>query len=387
VVDTHKTKVFEAYFEKLNKYFSISAIATKPDCFATIFQDISEHKKKEEEIKKLLETSEHSRIDLLSILEDQLLDQKALQESEEKFRKAFDTNPDSITISRYVDGKYVSVNNGFTQILGYSKEDILGKSSLEINMWQMPEERKYFTLKLKTDGVVENFEAKFNTKFGKTIDCLVSAILIDLKGVTHILNNTRDISDRKQSELAISNSETRYRMLFESAKDGILILDSETGKILDVNPSLMELLGCTENKFLDKKIWEIDFFKDAVPNIEKFNVLQLNEYIGFENLTIETANGKNIHVEFLSSVYLVHNKKVIQCNIRDITDRKKAEEEISNQLDELRRWYEVTLGRESRIIDLKTEVNELLKRIGEPLRYESPLFDNTIEEQNRKKQI
>ena len=301
--------------------------------------------------------------------------EKALLESEEKFRKAFITNPDSITITRYDDGMYVSVNNGFTQILGYSEEDVMGKTSLGINMWHVPEERKKFTLKLKTNGIVENFEAKFNSKDGKKIDCLVSATLIDLAGVKHILSNTRDISERKLAATALANSEIRYRTLFESAKDGILILDSDTGKIVDVNPFLIDLLGYTENQFLEKEIWKIGFFKDVAANKAKFLELKLKEYVRYENLPMETAHGKKINVEFVSNVYLVNNKRVIQCNVRDITERKKAEEEIRNQLDELRRWYAVTLGRESRIMELKQEVNRLLKQIGNPLRYDSTLND------------
>jgi len=111
-------------------------------------------------------------------------------------------------------------------------------------------------------------------------------------------------------------SETRYRRLFESAKDGILILDAETGKIQDVNPFLIELLGYSKEQFLEKAIWEIGFLKDIVANKEKFLELQQKEIVRYENLPLETAYGLKINVEFISNVYLAANVRVIQCFIR-----------------------------------------------------------------------
>jgi PAS domain S-box-containing protein len=120
-------------------------------------------------------------------------------------------------------------------------------------------------------------------------------------------------------------SEIRYRRLFESAKDGILILDAETGKIVDVNPFLIDLLGYSKDEFIEKSIWEIGAFQDIIENKDKFLELQQSEYVRYEELPLETSNGRKIHVEFVSNVYLVNDKKVIQCQIRDITEKKEAE--------------------------------------------------------------
>ncbi len=134
-----------------------------------------------------------------------------------------------------------------------------------------------------------------------------------------------DISGRKLAEELLKTSETRYRRLFETAKDGIIILDAETGMIMDVNPFLINLLGYARDQFLEKKIWEIGFFKDILANYEKFKELQLKEYVRYENLPLETAHGRKINVEFVSNLYRENDKNVIQCNIRDITKRKNAE--------------------------------------------------------------
>jgi two-component system cell cycle sensor histidine kinase/response regulator CckA len=126
---------------------------------------------------------------------------------------------------------------------------------------------------------------------------------------------------------ALQDSEKRYRRLFESAKDGILILDAETGKVVDVNPFLMQLLGYPYSALFGKYIWEIGVFKDIAASKEAFVALQENEYIRYEDLPLETRDGQPIAVEFVSNVYLVDRRKVIQCNIRDITARKRAEAE------------------------------------------------------------
>jgi PAS domain S-box-containing protein len=134
---------------------------------------------------------------------------------------------------------------------------------------------------------------------------------------------------------ALHASELRYRRLFESAKDGILILDAETGMIVDVNPFLIELLGFSRAAFLDKKVWELGFLKDVAANETKFAELRAQEQIRYEDLPLETAAGRSIAVEFVSNVYLVNSHRVIQCNIRDITERKRAEEELRRAKDEL----------------------------------------------------
>ncbi len=132
-----------------------------------------------------------------------------------------------------------------------------------------------------------------------------------------------DITTAKLAEKAMTISETRYRRLFESSKDGILILDAETGKITDVNPFLVELLGYSKAQFLEKAIWEIGFLKDIIANKDKFMELQQKELVRYENLPLETSAGRKIQVEFISNVYSVNNMKVIQCQIRDLTSIRR----------------------------------------------------------------
>jgi diguanylate cyclase (GGDEF)-like protein/PAS domain S-box-containing protein len=158
----------------------------------------------------------------------------------------------------------------------------------------------------------------------------------------------------------LKDSELRYRRLFEAAQDGILILDAGTGAITDVNPFLVNMLGYSRDEFVEKKLWEVGAFKDIDASKEAFHDLQKNEYIRYKNLPLRAKDGRLIQVEFVSNVYLAGGKKVIQCNIRDITERIQVqdallrseallrEQSVRDHLTGLfnRRYMEETLERE-----------------------------------------
>ena len=140
-----------------------------------------------------------------------------------------------------------------------------------------------------------------------------------------------------RSQQALRASELRYRRLFEAAKDGILILDVETGRITDANPFLVDLLGYSLEEMISKTVGELSPFKDLESNESILQRLQQDSYVRYEDLPLETKDGRHIEVEFVCNVYEAGEKKVIQCNIRDITERKIAQEEIRRLNAELER--------------------------------------------------
>ncbi|HEX7177612.1 MAG TPA: PAS domain S-box protein, partial [Pyrinomonadaceae bacterium] len=124
-------------------------------------------------------------------------------------------------------------------------------------------------------------------------------------------------------------SEIRYRRLFESARDGILILDADSRKITDANPFMVEFLGYSWDEFLGRELWEIGLFKDKDESQTAFRELQATGYIRYEDMPLQTKAGKQWNVEFISNVYREDGHQVIQCNIRDITARKSAAEALA----------------------------------------------------------
>lgn len=125
---------------------------------------------------------------------------------------------------------------------------------------------------------------------------------------------------------ALRESEVRYRRLFEAAKDGIAILDADTGQIVDANPFLLDLLGYSLPEVMGRAIWEIGPFNDIVKSKAAFVTLRADRYVRYENLPLEAKDGRLISVEFVSNTYPVGSAMAIQCNIRSIAERKREEE-------------------------------------------------------------
>jgi PAS domain S-box-containing protein len=135
------------------------------------------------------------------------------------------------------------------------------------------------------------------------------------------------ISRLQAREKALRASEFRYRSLFESAQDGILILDAELGIIVDVNPLLLRWWGDSNEEILGKKVWDLDFFRNIIPGQSQFEDLKEKGYTHYEGRILGTASGQFIEVEFVSQVLQVNEQQVIQCNFRDISERRQAEEQ------------------------------------------------------------
>ncbi len=384
-----------------------------------------------------------------------------LRVSEEEFRLAFAISPDSKNISRLEDGKIVTINAGFTQMLGFTLEECIGKTTIDLNVWDRPEDRQMLVEGLSKHGEISNLEVCFRAKDGDIKYGIMSAAVIDLNGGKHIISNTHDITERKQmeetlrenedrfrsmfemhgavmlliepttglilnanyaaekfygypreqlcsmnisdintlqpeeilaerkralanernyfnfqhrlangdvrrvevysspllqngkpvlfslihdvterrqAEEALSVSEASYRRLFETAQDGILILNAYTGRIVDVNPYMIYLLGFSREQLLGKYIWDIGFPQDMLGNLEMFLKLQQKQYVRYEDLPLKAAQGRKVYVEFIGSVYFVDNRKVIQCNVRDISERMESKKKIlqlNNDLEKL----------------------------------------------------
>jgi two-component system cell cycle sensor histidine kinase/response regulator CckA len=162
-----------------------------------------------------------------------------LRKSEELFKKAFYTSPDSININRLTDGMYISINKGFSEITGYSDEDVLGKTSLDLNIWHDTNDRAKLVEGLREKGKVENLEARFRLKNGEIKYGMMSATLIDLDGVPHILNITRDITQWKRSE----EEKTRLELQLFQAQKMEAIGTLAAGIAHDFNNILTALVG------------------------------------------------------------------------------------------------------------------------------------------------
>ncbi len=269
---------------------------------------------------------------VVDITERKLMEE-SLRVSEEKFRLAFDTSPDAITITRLADGVYVSVNKGFEVISGYSREQVIGKSSLEINMWKRPEDRNQMVEELQAYGKIQNFEATLLMS-DTEIHSLVSAVIIELDGVPHLLAITRDITERKQAE-----EKLKYQAhLLANVNDAIVASDKNYN-LTAWNAAAETIYGWKASEVLGRKGTEViqTIFSDQ----DKEKVLASISANGFYRgeATQIRKDGSRFPVD-ISSIVLHDNQGQITGYVsvnRDITERKLAQEQLFKTLEELQR--------------------------------------------------
>ncbi len=289
--------------------------------------------------------------------------EEALRESEEVHSKMVANIGDVIVI---IDdeglNQYKSPN--IEKLFGWKPEELVGKSTWDnVHPDDLEHGKSFIGSLLEEPNKTGTTELRYKRKDGSYSYIQFTGVNLfhdpDIKG---ILGNYRDITERKQSEESLVASEVRYRRLFESAKDGILILDAETAMIVDVNPFLTDLLGFTAEEILMKTIWDIGFLKDILDNKDKFLELQQQKYVRYEDLPLETKDGRKINIEFISNVYEVNGKEVIQCNIRDISDRKQAEESLRESEE---RYSSIVNSSPNVILIHKDGIIQFINNLGE----------------------
>ena len=189
--------------------------------------------------------------------------EEALRENEERFRLTFQTSPDSININRLEDGMYIDINEGFTRLTGFTREDVIGKTSLSLDIWHDPDDRHALVRALKDKGYCSGLEARFRRKDGSVGYGLMSARVLTLKGVPHIISVTRDISDSKRAEEELRRERENLAAILENNPNGIMVIDG-TGKFLYVNPEFTKITGYTLHDVPSGREW----FRNVYPDPE-----------------------------------------------------------------------------------------------------------------------
>ncbi len=273
--------------------------------YLCIWRDITDHKKAEE----------------------------ALARSEEKFRKAFYTSPDAVNINRLEDGLYVSINPGFTEIMGYTEADIIGKSSLELNIWDDARDRQRLVEGLKRDGRVANLEAVFRAKDGGIRYGLMSASVIDLDGTAHILSLTRDITGRIRAEEGVRESEKKFRTLTENTPDIISRFDRQ-GRHLFVNRAIEKVTNLKAEDYLGKTNEELGMPGEilALWNRRLRKVFETAETVHFEFDFPSPGGVRTFFSTVVPEFDEEGNVSTVLVLVRDITHQKESMEKLRRTL-------------------------------------------------------
>jgi PAS domain S-box-containing protein len=270
------------------------------------------------------------------------LDLEALHQSESHLRKAeqsanaiLEDVPPFLVLDQ--DLRVTMANHSFYSHFGVLSAQTINSRIYELGnrQWDIPQLRTLLEDVLPRNSFFNDFEIShtFPSIGRRTI--LLSGRRVD--HLQRILLMIEDVTERLHFQSGMRRSEIRYRRLFEASRDGILILDPDTGKITDCNPFIQQLLDYPRPEILGKELWQIGLLKDGDASRKAFAQLREKGYIRYEDLPLESKTGRRLEVEFVSNLYVENGTSVIQCNIRDISTRKQAERALHAARDEISR--------------------------------------------------
>jgi two-component system, cell cycle sensor histidine kinase and response regulator CckA len=266
--------------------------------------------------------------------------QEHLRESEERSRVAFDTSPDAISISRAKDGVYIAVNEGFTLLTGYTNAEVRGKSAAELDIWADPRDRDRLVRGLEKDGYVKNLEARFRLKDGTLRTGLLSARIIMLQAEPHVLSVTRDIEEWKRTKELLQQTEKRYTRLVENTDMGFVRLDSSC-RVVDANEPYARMAGAQRiDEVIGRSILDWTAPECLQENAAAVARCVEEGYVSdFETIYLR-PDGSRAHILINATIEDGNSGSLITTLCRDVSDRRRAEEERKAAQDKIQEQNE-----------------------------------------------
>jgi len=261
-----------------------------------------------------------------------ITDRKRVETSSAQLAAMVNASSDAI-IGQDLNSVITSWNNGAEKIFGYTAKEIIGRSGAELIPAGRQSEEERILRHIRQGQSVEQFETVRLAKGGKPLNVAVtvSPFWNDSGKIIGASKVMRDVTEHKRAEDIVRVSEIRYRRLFETAHDGVLLLDPATRKIKDANPFMTKLLGYRHDQLVGKELFEIGLLKDEADSQIMFRKLKRSHEVRYEDLPLESRDGRHQEVEVVANLYQENGHAVIQCNIRDITERKKTQQELAEK--------------------------------------------------------
>ncbi len=254
--------------------------------------------------------------------------EESLRESEEKFSAAFRSSPDMMIITNLKTGKYVEVNDSFVNFSGYSRDELVGHTNQEFNMWVNPEEEKKMIRLMDENGKVRHEEFHFRTKSGEIRTWLCSADIINIGGDPCMLAVATDITERKKAQEALRESEERFSKAFHASPGSMSISRLKDGTFIEVNESFLRDKGYTREDVIGHSSTELGIWKDEEHRNKVLQMLQEQGRVHNEPTQFRTKSGE-IHTGYLSAEFInLGNEPCMIVLTTDTTQLTQAEEQL-----------------------------------------------------------
>jgi diguanylate cyclase (GGDEF)-like protein/PAS domain S-box-containing protein len=252
----------------------------------------------------------------------------ALRLSEVRYRTVFQTSQDAISISSLEDGRFVDVNQASLSLFGFEREEVLGRSSLELQIWPDPQDRLRFVEVVRRESVCRNMEFQLRRKDGQKLWVLVSGSLIELDGVPSLLLVVRDITAAKTAAEALRSSEERYRTAFQTSLDGININRLDDGRYIDCNQAFLDAMGYKREEVLGRTTQELGIWANPRDRQTVIAILQRDACCRRIEAQFKKKNGEVFWGEMSSSVIEIEGITCVLSVTRDLSAAKTAEKTI-----------------------------------------------------------
>ncbi|RKZ72050.1 MAG: hypothetical protein DRQ48_01550 [Gammaproteobacteria bacterium] len=249
--------------------------------------------------------------------------QQALSSSEEKFTRALEISPDGVVITRVADGKIIDANDACIKMTGYSRKELIGKTTLELNIYSAKERDRVVSL-LKKDGVYAEFESTLQRKDGKVLNTLSSGAIFENNGEPCIFAIVHDVTDRKKIEDELKQSEEKLRTAFKTSPDAMMITKLHDGECIDVNEGFVRLSGISKEDALGHSPLALGIWPDKVEREKYKNAIVDNGYVNNYETEIRHSDGALIPVILAANLIDIDGEQFVFTIAKDVSELKQS---------------------------------------------------------------
>jgi PAS domain S-box-containing protein len=266
--------------------------------------------------------------------------EESIRESEEQFRVSFQTSPDAMAISDIETGKFFDINDGFEQLTGYARDEVIGRTSVELGIWNDPESRDRAIRFLKDHGYIKNMEIKLGMKDSRVRTCLMSGNIISLKGKSYLLTAARDIDELAQAQEALRESEERFRTFFQTSPDVMVISNLLTGEMFDVNEKFESLAGYTRDEVIGISSKDLRMWADPAVRDKMVQELQKHGQIRNMEADFRVKDGSKRTCLVSCNIIVLQGESYLFTISRDIEELKQAQKAFQESEERFRTIFE-----------------------------------------------